>query len=65
MKKMRLIFTAMAVLAVTFLYACGQSQPPKEEEEKTGVEEMEQNTEEKTQEMIREAEEMEGDTTSG
>jgi uncharacterized protein HemX len=63
MKRLRFWVLVLAVMGMAVLYSCGQSQQQEEKKEKTGTEEMDK--EEKTRQMIREAEEMEGDTASG
>ena len=65
MNKLRLIFAALALVALATLYACGQSKPSDQDKDQPGVEETEQSDEEKTREMIEEAEKMEGDTSTG
>jgi len=64
MKKFRLLIMALAIAGMAGLYSCGQSQEPKDREgEAPEVEDMEKDAEEKTREMIEQAEEMESDTT--
>ncbi|GEM_PF-2954223 len=64
MKTLRMIFLLTAFMGLFAFYACGgpsREEPRQEEEE---VEEMEKSNEEKTQQMIDKAEEMESDSTS-
>lgn len=70
MKRIRLFVVLIFLAGMTGLAACGQGAKEKtrEQEKETGVENMEKNADEKTQQMIEKAEEMEGkeesDTTS-
>jgi len=63
MKRLRFWVLALAFMGMAAFFSCGQSQQQEEEKGKTGTEERDK--EEKTRQMIREAEEMEGDTASG
>lgn len=66
MKKIRLLIMALAIATMAGLYSCGPSQENQEQEgEPPGMEEIQQNTEEKTREMIEQAEEMEEADTIG
>lgn len=70
MKKIRLFVVMILLAGMTGFASCGQSKEEKAQgqEDKAGVENMEQDTEEKTQQMIEKAEKLEGeagsDTTS-
>jgi predicted small lipoprotein YifL len=66
MKKIRLFVIMILFAGLTGLASCGQGPGEKaqDKEENAGVENMEQDTEEKTQQMIEKAEKLEGEAES-
>lgn len=64
MKKISLIWKALSIVAMAGLFSCSQAQREgNDDASQTGV--TEQESEEKTREMIEKAEQMEADTSSG
>jgi len=64
MKRIRLFVVLILFAGMTGITACGQSPEEKAKQKDTGVENMEKDTKEKTQQMIEKAEEMEGKAES-
>jgi len=64
MKKMRLVWMALAIATTAVFFSCAQPQP-ESNDDASGTEETKQDDEKKAREMIEKAEQMEKDTASG